>query len=353
MLNDKLNKILYIILIGVLLYIGMLLLPYLLVVLRFIIRIIIPFIIAFAIAFILQPMVRFFQNRKISRGLSVIIVLAIFVAAIFILAQATIPHFVKDVKLLISDLPKITSELEELLNNFAKKFDYLPVEYRPNFDNISSFFSKHIIKIGNFPTTFFNKFLSYISIIILVPMILIYFLLDYEKILCKFRNYLTTHNKIRFKNYLADLNKIMGSYFRGVFIVMIIVSVAFTIAFWSIGLEFALFFGIIIGVTNIIPYVGAYIGGSLPVLFALLDSPKKAIIVVIISIILQTLESDVLTPFVQSRHIKIHPLIVLLSLIVFGALFGIIGMMISLPILSILKITFEHYPINIFKKPVI
>lgn len=350
MLTEKIKKLIYVILIVLLIYIGILLLPYALKVIRFITTILIPFVIAFALAFILQPVVRFFQNRGIRRGLSVAIVLVLLTGLVFILFQTTIPHFVRDLKVLISELPEITEELEELFDEFSKKYDYLPEEYQPNFDNISNFFSKYIINIGNFPSKFFSRIFRYLSLIILTPMILIYFLLDYEKILCKFRDYLIEHNKIRFKNYLADLNKIMGSYFRGVFLVMIIVTIAFITAFWIIDLEFALFFGIIIGITNVIPYVGSYIGGSFPVLFALLDSPKKALVVILISIVLQTLESDVLTPYVQSKRIKIHPLIVILSLLVFGRLMGIIGMMISLPVLSIIKITLKHYPINIFKK---
>jgi predicted PurR-regulated permease PerM len=305
----------------------------------------IPFIIAFALAFVLQPVVRFFQNKGLGRGLSVIVVLTLFVVVVFLIVQTTLPHLIKEIKQLIVELPKITSEIKELLNNFSKRFDFLPSDYQPNFDNINTFFSRYVIRLGNFPKIFVDRIISYLSIMILVPMILIYFLLDYEKILCGIRNFLVRNNKVRLKNYLADLNKIMGSYFRGVFIVMIIISTVFSIVFTFLGLDFAVFFGIIIGLTNIIPYLGSYIGGALPLLFALLESPQKALLVLIFSVIIQTIESDVLTPYIQSKHIKIHPLIVILGLLVFGSLFGVIGMMVAVPILSIIKITLKHYPI--------
>ena len=154
------------------------------------------------------------------------------------------------------------------------------------------------------------------------------------------------HNKIRFKNYLADLNKTMSSYFRGVLIVMIILVILFTISFSIIGLEYALFFALIIALTNIIPYLGAYIGAILPVLYALLDSPKKAIIVIAISLLLQTFESDVLTPYIQGKKMKMHPLIVMISLVLFGGILGIFGMMIAVPVVSFIKITLHHYPIR-------
>lgn len=345
MINEYIKKIVFILLLALSIYIAILVLPYILVGLRFIIKVLIPFIIGFALAFILQPVVMFFQNKGLKRWLAVLVVLALFVIIVYFLIMLTVPHMIKDMKVLIAKTPQITKELKEVFNDFARNFDFLPTDYQPNFDNISLFVNRYIIKLGSFPTEVFDKLISYLSVIILVPMILIYFLLDYEKILCAFRNFLIKHNKIRFKNYLADLNKIMGSYFRGVFIVMIIITIIFSIAFSIIGLEFALFFAIIIGITNLIPYLGSYIGGALPFLFALLDSPNKAILVLIISVVVQTFESDILTPYIQSKNIKIHPLLVILALLIFGSLFGVIGMMVAVPILSIIKITLKHYPI--------
>lgn len=345
MISEYIKKLVFVLLLAVTVYVAILVLPYLLIVFKFIFKILLPFIIAFALAFVLQPLVLFFQNKGLRRWLAVIVVLVLFVVVLYFFFELTIPHLVKDMKTLISRAPEITTELKEIFNQFAKKFNFLPENYQPNFDNINAFINRYIIKLSNFPVQVFEKLFSYISIIILVPVILIYFLLDYEKILCCFRNYLISRKKIRFKNYLADLNKIMGSYFRGVFVVMIIITIAFAIAFSIIGLEFAIFFAIIIGVTNVIPYLGSYIGGALPFLYALLDSPKKAILVLIISFVLQTLESDLLTPYIQSKNIKIHPLIVILGLLVFGSLFGMIGMMLAVPLLSMLKITFKHYPL--------
>lgn len=345
LLNESIKKLIFILLLVVTIYVAILLLPFVLVVLKFICKLLIPFIIAFALAFILQPVVRFFQNKGLNRVLAVVLVLVSFVIIVALIVQFTLPHFVKDIKLLIVRIPEISDEVKEILDDFSKRFDYLPSNYQPNFNNINNFFNRYIIKLGNFPKIFLDKIVSYLSIMILIPLILIYFLIDYEKILCSIRNFLIRHNKIRFKNYLADLNKIMGSYFRGIFIVMLIVTIAFSIAFSLINLEFAIFFAIILGITNIIPYLGAYIGGAFPFLFALLESPKKALLVLIICFIIQTLESDVLTPYIHSKNIKIHPLIVILTLLVFASLMGIIGMMIAVPVLSIIKITLKHYPI--------
>ena len=345
LINDYIKKLIFILLLVVTIYVAILILPFILQALKFIAKLLIPFLIAFALAFVLQPVVRFFQNKGLNRILSVVVVLVSFIVIVVLVVQMTIPRFIKDVKLLIIELPNITEQVKVIFDDFSKRFDYLPSNYQPNFNNINTFINRYILKLGNFPKMFMDKFLSYISIMILVPMILIYFLLDYEKILCSLRNFLVKHNKVRFKNYLADLNKIMGSYFRGVFLVMLFVTIAFSVAFYLINLKFAIFFAIILGITNIIPYLGAYIGGALPFLFALLESPQKALLVLIVCFVIQTIESDVVSPIIQSKQIKIHPLIVILTLLLFASLMGIVGMMIAVPVLSIIKITLRHYPL--------
>lgn len=317
---------------------------------NFVVKILTPFIIAFALAFVLQPVVNFFQTKGLKRGLAVAVVLLIFVVVSILTIVLTVPHLVSEIKLLVKKVPIILDDVKEIINNFANNFNFLPKDYQPNYDNINGFLSDYIVKLEHLPQTILNKTTKILGTLVLVPMILIYFLLDYEKILCSIRNFLIKKDMIRIKNYLGELNKTMGSYFRGVFIVMLILSTAFSIAFFIIGLDFAIFFGLIIGITNVIPYIGSYIGAAFPFLFALAESPQKAILVVITSIILQTLESDLLTPYVQSKQIKIHPLIVILSLLIFGTLFGIIGMMVAVPVLSIIKITLKHYPLRIKKK---
>ena len=104
-----------------------------------------------------------------------------------------------------------------------------------------------------------------------------------------------------------------------------------------------------LGITNIIPYLGAYIGAVLPVTFALTESPQKALVVIIICITIQTIESNMISPYIHGRRTNIHPLVVVLGLLIFGGLFGIIGMMVAVPILLIFKITLKHYPIKLKK----
>ena len=181
-------------------------------------------------------------------------------------------------------------------------------------------------------------------------MTLFYFLIDYEKIICYFRNKLIENDKIHLKNYLGELNKSISKFVKTTFVIMLLVLGMSTIAFWIAGLEYPLFFGVIIAVTNIIPYIGPYLGGVFPVLFALIDSEVKALAILIIIIVIQIIESDIISPYLHGKNNDIHPLIVIFGLIIFGKLFGVVGMIISVPLLSMIKITLKYYPIKLFNK---
>ena len=131
---------------------------------------------------------------------------------------------------------------------------------------------------------------------------------------------------------------------------MIILFMVFSIVFMLIGVENGMIFAFIIAITNAIPYLGSWIGTLFPTVYVLLTSPSKTIWVLIICIIIQTLEADILTPLIQGKKTQLHPLIIVLSLMVFGVIFGFFGMIIAVPLSAIISITLKYYPINIFNK---
>jgi predicted PurR-regulated permease PerM len=292
----------------------------------------------------LQPVVLWVQKLVKKRLFAIIIVIVSFTVILFLIAYITFPYLLAELKSLIKRLPTIINDLEELVNNFAARLDFLPVDYQPTIDNLGVLLERYLVDLSKLPEQILSSIFAYISIILIVPMIIIFFLLDYEKILCSLRDYLIEHGRIRFKNYLAELNQVITSYLRGTLLVMTIMVVSSTIIFLILDVDFAIFFAIIIAVTNIIPYLGPYIGAAFPIIYSLITvSPGKALIVGICVSIIQTIESNFLTPYINSKKINTHPILVIFFLILFGKIFGIIGMIISTPVLAILIITYKYY----------
>jgi len=348
MINNHIKKLIFVLLLMLTVYVTYLALPFILSLLKFALFLLMPFLIAFTVAFILQPLVSAIQVRVSKRWLAVAIVVAVFVIAAVLATSSVLPYLMREIRVLVEKMPEITAEIEAICDRFAQQFDFLPDNYRPTFRNISAFFSRHMKNLSSLPGIIIDKIISYVSYFVLVPMILIYFLLDYEKILCSVRRRLIDSGRIHFKNYLGELNQTISSYVRGSFLVMVILTLVCTIVFLVIGLDFAVFFAIVIAVTNVIPYLGPYIGAAFPVLYALITSPKRALTVAVIIYAIQQLENHFLSPYIHSRRIKTHPLVVIMFLLLFGRVFGILGMIFAVPVLAIVRITLKYY--SPFKK---
>ncbi len=348
MLTEKIKKMIYFLLLIINLYLVFLILPKLNNVFSNIFAIIFPFIFAFVVAFILQPLIAFIQKYVKKRWIAVIIVVVLVLIFLFIFIRYLLNIIITEFQLLSDKLPDLILEFEMLINKLFKQIPFLEnyqISLQDWIDKIMIIDKDQITSVILSNQTF--SFITNIGKnIIITSVIILYLLLDYEKIITSIRNYLVNRGKIRFKNYLGDLHQTMSAYFRGVLLVMFILLMVFTIVFSIIGLENAFIFALIISFTNIIPYLGSWIGTCLPVLYALLSSTKQAVIVLICCIIIQTLEADLLTPFIQGKKVKMHPLMIVFSLLLFGTLFGFVGMIAAVPITAIINITLKHYPLK-------
>lgn len=323
--------------------------PSIITIINYMLRLFIPFIIAFCIAYILQPVVLYFQKYMKKRILAVILALVLFAMIVFSTVKLSFPFLIKELKEFIANYDHIITGIEKLVNNFAQKFNFLPVNYQPTFDNLRGMITDYFDNMEIDPLSVISKVIDYASIIVIIPMTLVYFLIDYEKIICYIRNKLIEKNHIRLKNFLGELNRFISQYVKTTFVIMIIMMILSSLALWAVGLDYPLFFGAIIAVTNIIPYLGPYIGGAFPVLYALIDSPQKALIVLVIIVVVQLIETNIISPYLYSRNNELHPILVIMGLVIFGKIFGIIGMIISVPLIGMIRIAIKHYPIEILK----
>ena len=140
-----------------------------------------------------------------------------------------------------------------------------------------------------------------------------------------------------------EIGKQLRKYVNGVLGVASIILVGCSIGFAIIGLKAPLLFGMFCGITDLIPYIGPYIGGSAAVIVGFSQSPATGLLALLVIIIFQTLESYIIQPIVMSKTMKLHPVTILIGLTVFGSFFGIVGMVLATPIISLLKIIFGFF----------
>ena len=130
---------------------------------------------------------------------------------------------------------------------------------------------------------------------------------------------------------------------EGVVIDMFVTFVMLYVALTIVGLDFAIFFAVLSALLVVVPYFGAIAGAIPPVLFALTDSPGKAIIVLGAYLLVQQLESNVTIPIIMAQRVRLHPAVIAIGVVVVGQLFGFIGLFVAVPILSLIIIAVEEF----------
>ncbi len=163
----------------------------------------------------------------------------------------------------------------------------------------------------------------------------------------KFKNFLAQligkHRKDAVERMTKKISRVMPSYLTGMSFVLIIMSALNSLGFWIIGVHSPIFFGILAAVLNVIPYIGTAIGFGLVVIFTLLTSSVgAALLVVALFVVVQFVDNNILTPNIAAGQINVNPLAAIVGIIVGGVIWGVVGMIIAIPILGIIKIICDN-----------
>ena len=306
-------------------------------------KVVSPFIFGFGIAFILHPIVDWLVKHKFKRLTAVLVVVMVVVGIFAAFFGAFLPlvfaQFVNVVKVAPGIITDLIENLESTILSDISFFDK---------SGLSTFDWQAVLTSGFDSTTelvslILTKAYSSIMFIVVTPVLLVYFLFDYNNIRIYVKNFLNKHEYKKAYNFLKDYEKLLSRYVGGLLIVMIVLSLISFVMFSISGLENALLFGFIIGITNIIPFIGNIIGGIIALLFALSQSTTMAIIILIEVVVLIVIESNFVTPLIQGKSISINPLVIIFGITIFGFLFGFFGILLAIPLIIFFKLIVKHY----------
>lgn len=144
------------------------------------------------------------------------------------------------------------------------------------------------------------------------------------------------------RHVLARLRGSWIGWMRGVAVDMLVTGSLLYLGLTLVGLDFAIVFAVLTALLVVVPYFGAVVGGALPVLFALTDSPGKALLVLAVYLAVQQIESNVIIPVVMSRTVRLHPALIAIGVVLVGQVFGFVGLFVAVPILSAIVILVDE-----------
>ncbi len=329
---------------GVLTVVGLFLLPRLLRAAGPFLEILEPFLIAIILAYILNPLVVVFERRRVSRGLAILLLYAIFFALVFLAGVWTIPGLVTELQKLMEMLPEYSEQAQGFIRHLYsdyRRFN-LPDSLRLALDENILLLQRALQTLLERITGAIVGLFSHFFVLLLVPLLVYYFLRDMEHLKSSLVALFPARYRQRVLVAGSEIDAALGAYLRGLLLICFLVGLLTYLGLRLLGVEFALILGIIYGLTNIIPYFGPLIGALPAVLIALLDSPALALKVVGVMVVVQQLDSQLLSPQILGRSLGLHPLAVILALLAGGHLFGLPGLILAVPLAAMLRIVLRH-----------
>lgn len=301
-----------------------------------------PIIYAFLIAVLLRPIVLFFKVKlRFPHIIAVIVSVVFFIA--FILSIFIFMSFqISDV---ISDFDKIGKNLNIHINN-------IQIYIRETFNISSKDQNIYINEItGDSMETgkeiiglTFISFTDSLLSLILVPIYTFLILLYRTHLLVFLSKLFKKENQTKLTEILGLIKVVVKSYILGLIFEMLIVSVLTSVGLMIIGVKYAILLGIITGLLNLIPYIGILFAGVLTIIVSLSGSAELSMIfgVLIVNIVVQFIDNNILVPMVVSSKVEVNAFISIIGIIIGGAIAGISGMFLAIPIIAILKVIFDR-----------
>lgn len=307
-----------------------------------------PFFIGIIIAWLLDPIVTWLQKNGFKRAIATVMVFLSFISLVVLFFVLLIPSFADQINEFIGSAPNVLNNIKNFGENL---FDKLNNIYDYDFTNIKEQLYGGLSNVvSGLTVTLPNKVISIASSIVSGGLNIIFGLFIAFYMLFDFNNVRKHLFNLLPKSIHADaitltdrLNKTLKSYVQGTLLIMLLLFIFQSITLAIAGLSSPMLFGMFCAVTNVIPYIGPYIGGIPAIIVGFTISPVTGIFVLLAVVIAQFLESYFLNPIVMSKTMKLHPVTIMIGLLIFGHFFGILGMVLATPIISCIKIIFNFF----------
>lgn len=307
-----------------------------------ILKVISPVFIGLLIAWLLDPLVTKME-KKMNRVVACIITYLLLIVLVVVLCYFVIPSFATGVTDLVNALPSLIDKTKKGVDNFFASFDNsLLASYETDIISRIESIGKNMTE--TLPTMLFktiSKIISGGANILLGFMIGFYILFDFKKSEKHMLSLIPDIYHDNAKDLMRRINGKLRNYVQGVLIVMFFVFLTQAIGLSLAGLKAPLLFALFCAVTDVIPYIGPWIG-AVPALFVGFSmNPKVGILTIVSIMVCQTLENNFYQPLIMGKTMKLHPVTIMLGLLIFNYFFGMIGMIVATPVIASLKIILE------------
>lgn len=304
-----------------------------------------PIFVSILVAYLLNGAMNFFE-KSFSKQISFYLTFTIFLI-FYLFILSSLPYVSGQIASLINELPAIVAFVENL-------FDDLIVSY-PNFfttEQVEEIFASSTSFIPSIAeqvliqiNTGFSAIMNALIFLILTPILVFFFLKDKSEML-SYITYFLPNKRILLSQIWNDLNIQLFGYVRGKALEMIIVGTVTTLAFIALGVNYSIILGILVGMSVLIPLFGAILV-TIPVVAIGLFQwglDTSFFVFLFIYFLIQILDGNVLFPLLMGNEVNLHPVLIILSILVFGGIWGFWGLLLAVPIATLIRAVFKVWP---------
>lgn len=305
-------------------------------------------IVSMVLAYALNPLVNKLENRGIKRTYGVLIIYLSILAIFFILAFLIIPQSGREIKRLFTNLPLYFDQGSDIVDKIYKEYESILGGLPPVFSDIEKVLMENITRIQNILLETLKSFIgiimgmtSKIINIVLTPILTLYFLVDKDYFREKIKTLMPKKHREDIIYLATTIDRSLSQFIKGRLLMSLYVGIFTTVMLFILGIDFAFVIGLMTGIFDIIPYIGPFIGFIPALFFGFIESPIKAVWVSMLFLVIQWGGNNILAPKIIGESMGIHPMVIFLAIIVGGGIFGVFGMIVSVPLVAVFKIIYE------------
>lgn len=325
-----------------------------------------PLLLGFALAYLLSPLCSmlerflgkiplFKQKEKLRKNLGILLCYLLILLFLVFLGSLLVSVFTKNIQLVqgedfVKGLEGMLLLLKDFYDDLNRRILEIPIAGNNLQEGVQTFLAKLLSFVQNLGSNFLSSVGNMGGLIgnLLFGIIFsIYFLADGVKIALYWERILRLligeKRVLAFRGFLKDADRAFSGYIRGQLIDGIIMAFLVSVSLSLVGVRYALAIGILTGIGNLIPYVGPFVAyGTTILVCTLYGDFSKLLPAVLVLFVIQTLDGNVINPRLLSNSIDIHPLLVIISLIIGGAVGGVLGIFLAAPIASLIKLQVDR-----------
>ncbi|WP_246628264.1 AI-2E family transporter [Paenibacillus oenotherae] len=301
---------------------------------------IVPFMLAGFFYYLMRPIVQYLVHRKVNRIAAILLIYLAMAAVVTLFAIVVWPALMKQIHTFAEGAPAFIESFREQIERL--QHNRLVAMFSPDQSDLSTKLSEYldqaITAASDYVSNFIAAVTNFFIVVATAPIILYYMLKEGESIPRSVLHLIPRRYNKDGQEVLEEIDGALSGFIIGRVIITFLLGVMMYAGFMLIGLPYALLVTVIATVLNIIPYIGPILGAIPCIIVAFIDSPAMVIWVIIVTIVTQQIEGNLLSPHIYGKRLDIHPLTTILLMLIAGELWGIVGVILAIPIYMVLKI---------------